>query len=156
MTGLAAVDDTAVEALRGIKFGTLVQVEVIRVRNAKHHRLYWAMCAKIANAVGLTPENVSDVLKLHTGHYTTIVTDRGTYKVPKSISFAAMDQVAFREFFDRCCEVICIEWLPHMTKAQVRTEVLQMMGIDWKEPSDEEQGRQAPQATADDLRADAT
>jgi hypothetical protein len=44
-----------------------------------------------------------------------------------------MDQDAFRVFFDKCCEAICFEWLPHMTGAQLRTEVLQMMGITWDE-----------------------
>lgn len=129
MNGLLPDDERATEALRGIKIGQTVAVEVTRPRNIQHHRLYWAMCSKIANAIDAEPENISDVLKLRTGHFVVVQTKTGPVHLPRSISFAKMDQPAFREFFERCCKVISTEWLPHMSAKQVQTEVLEMMGI---------------------------
>lgn len=133
MSGLVPDDDMAQDALNGIKPGTVVAVEVTRPRNIQHHRLYWAMCSKIAQAIDVEPENISDVLKLRTGHYVTVNTKSGPVHLPRSISFAKMDQAAFREFFERCAKVISMEWLPHMSAKQVQSEVLELLGITWSE-----------------------
>ena len=133
MNGLLPDDERATEALRGIKIGQTVAVEVTRPRNIQHHRLYWAMCSKIGNALDVEPENISDVLKLRTGHFVVVQTKSGPVHLPRSISFAKMDQAQFREFFERCCRVITAEWLPHMTAPQVQAEVLEMLGITWQE-----------------------
>jgi hypothetical protein len=129
--GLLPDNEQAVEALRGVKVGHHVAVEVSRPRNINHHRLYWALCTKIGNALDVEPENISDVLKLRTGHFTTVQTRTGPVHLPRSISFAAMDQTAFRDFFERCTKVITSEWVPHVKAEQLQTEVLEMMGIRW-------------------------
>lgn len=131
--GLQPEDDRASMSLRGVKVGEVVAVEVSRPRNLQHHRLYWAMVSKIAESIDVEPENISDVLKLRTGHFVVVQTKSGPVHLPRSISFAKMDQSQFREFFERCCRVITAEWLPHMTATQVQTEVLEMLGITWKE-----------------------
>ena len=131
MSGLTPdpTDERSAGALKGVKIGASVMVEVTRPRNIGHHRLYWAMCSKIASAIDADPENISDVLKLKTGHCVTVQTKDGPVQLPRSISFAAMDQASFREFFEKCCRVISMEWLPHMSAKQVQVEVLNMMGI---------------------------
>lgn len=135
MSGLAPdpTDERSAAALRGVKIGASVAVEVTRPRNIQHHRLYWAMCSKLAGSIDAEPENISDVLKIRTGHCVTIQTKSGPIQLPRSISFAAMDQAEFREFFERCCRVISMEWLPHMSAKQVQTDVLEMMGITWEQ-----------------------
>ena len=129
INGLLPDDERATEALRGIKIGQTVAVEVTRPRNIQHHRLYWAMCTKIGNALDVAPENISDVLKLRTGHFVVVHTKTGPVHLPRSISFAAMDQAAFREFFERCAKVISMEWLPHMKADEIRAQIEQMVGI---------------------------
>jgi hypothetical protein len=136
LAGLSPDDDAASEALRGVQIGQVVAVEISRPRNLQHHRLYWAMVGKIADAVDLPTEAVSDHLKCETGHCHTIKTKDGIRRYPKSISFAAMDQAAFREFFERCCRVISIEWLPHMSPTQIRAEIYEMMGLTWAEAAE--------------------
>jgi len=128
--GLSAADERSTLCLKGLKVGQLVQVEVTRPRNVQHHRLYWAMCQRIAdNVPGITSaEEVSDILKINTGHCTTIKGATQTYKLPKSIAFSSMSQDDFNTFFDRCCQVIATEWLRHLTGNQVRAELLDMMG----------------------------
>jgi len=129
MTGLISESDDGNAILRGIKIGQSVMVEVTKPRNIQHHRLYWALVAKIARSIDVEPDNVSDVLKLRTGHFSTVNTKSGPVQLPRSISFASMDQAAFTGFFERCCNVIATEWLPHMTAGQVQVEVLDMMGM---------------------------
>lgn len=135
MAGLAPdqTDERSIAALKGVKIGQAVMVEVTRPRNLQMHRLYWAMCSKIGGAIDVDAENISDVLKLRTGHYVTVTTKTGPVHLPRSISFAAMDQASFREFFEKCCRVISTEWLPHMSAKQVQSEVLEMMGITWEQ-----------------------
>ncbi len=127
--GLEPDDEMAQDALRGVTFGAVVAVEITRPRNLQHHRLYWALCTKIANAIDVTPENVSDVLKIATGHFTTVRGKTDTYRLPKSISFAKMDQAEFNAFFDRCCRVICEQWVNHMKAEALRDDVLRMVGV---------------------------
>jgi hypothetical protein len=149
LTGLQVVDDDL--ALRGVRIGTLVQVEVVRPRNLKHHRLYWAMIGRIADAIDEPRQAVHDHLCIVTGHYYELRVKGGIRLYPKSVSFASMDQAAFREHFDRCCRAICEEWLPHMTGPQLRKDVLQMMGISWKQKKDSEAlASEAPRAVSED------
>ncbi len=98
-------------AMTKVPFGQRIQVEAKRPRNAGHHRLYWALCARIGAAIDVDPENISDILKIETGHCTVVRTkSRGEIRLPKSISFAKMDQTAFDAFFERCVRVIQTEW----------------------------------------------
>lgn len=94
-----------------VPFGKPVHVQVRQPRNGSFHRLYWALCQRVADGVDADAENVSDALKIATGHYTLLKTKSyGELKLPKSISFAAMDQTAFSIFFERCVKVIYTEW----------------------------------------------
>lgn len=93
-------------AMGKIPFGKVVHVEVKQPRNSKHSRLYWTLCARMADALGCDREDISHILKVRTGHVRQIRTKRGVEEVPQSISFAKMDQEAFAKFFDKCVHVI--------------------------------------------------
>lgn len=80
-------------------------------RSGPQHRLYWSVVRRVASGVGLEPENVSDLLKLATGHYDAVQTKHyGEVKLPKSISFAAMGGAEFTQFFQKCLDTIFAEW----------------------------------------------
>lgn len=51
-------------------------------------------------------EDLLEWLKLEIGHYDLIQTPRGTIKRTRSISFSAMDQSKFEDFYKRCFTVI--------------------------------------------------
>lgn len=93
-----------------LAFGKVVQVEVKQPRNSKHLRLYWTLCHRIGDAIGVEAEDLSDVLKLRTGHVRVIKTSRGTETVPASIAFANMNQDEFSKFYERCITLITTEW----------------------------------------------
>jgi hypothetical protein len=108
---------------------SLVMVEAVAPRNAKQHRLYWAMCAKIADAIpgDYSAENISDLLKLRTGHSTILSTRTGEVSVPKSISFANMKDDEFQAFLDRCMTIVCRDLVPNLSETQARRELLEMI-----------------------------
>jgi hypothetical protein len=60
---------------------------------------------------GRDAEDISTVFKFATGHIEQIYSKTyGVIKVPRSISFAKLDETAFRKFFDACVDVALTEW----------------------------------------------
>lgn len=105
----ADVDSAAIFAR--LKFGKPLLCEVKEPRSGPAHRFYWALCQRVGNAVGISPDNVSDLLKLETGHCEIIKTRKyGEVRIPKSISYSRMEDAEFREFIDKCIVVIETEW----------------------------------------------
>lgn len=94
-----------------LPFAKPVRAEVKLPRNSAHHRLFWLLCTRIANAVGAEVETVSDILKIESGHCVIVGSAKyGEIRLPRSISFKAMDQTEFAKFFDRCLDVIVSNW----------------------------------------------
>lgn len=103
--------DEAICEMAKLPFGKTLRAEVKQPRNPRFHRLYWALCARIANGVGRDAEEISTVFKFATGHVGQIHSKTyGYIKVPRSISFAKLDNAGFREFFDHCVLVAFTEW----------------------------------------------
>lgn len=103
--------DESVAEFSKLPFSKPLRCEVKQPRNGGHHRQFWAVCARIANGTGTASENISDVLKIATGHYTSIRSKSyGEIRLPKSIAFHNMDETSFCEFFNRCMTVIFEEW----------------------------------------------
>jgi hypothetical protein len=141
-TGLAAGDAQAAEVLNAIKLGEVVRVDTVKERNVKQHRLFWVMCHALGEALGQPTKVVADALKLRTGHFTEVQTlDGELLRIPDSIAFNAMDQIAFNAFFNECCREVCAAWLPHMTPGKWRKDILQMMGIDWDDSNSDTPAR---------------
>jgi hypothetical protein len=108
---LVGADTDSVAVLGKLPFGKLLRCEVKEPRNAGHHRLFWATCQRIADAIGSNADTVCDVLKVETNHCTWVKTKtHGRIPFPKSISFAKMDQQAFETFWESCLNVIFNEW----------------------------------------------
>lgn len=103
--------DESIGVLARIPFGKTLRCDIKQPRNVRHHRLFFALCKRIADGIGSDPNNVRDVLTIAAGHYSLVKTKRhGDLKLPKSISFASMDQTQFTEFFERCVKTIYEEW----------------------------------------------
>ena len=126
---LRPADDNANRLLSKLKLGALVMVEIRRPRNAKHHRKWWVLVQLIAdNLEGHYPaERISDLIKVRIGHVTRIRTMSGVTELPKSISFASMDQTAFEDFYDRAIAYICSDLLPGLDRDDLTREVLALL-----------------------------
>jgi len=108
------------EMLR-IPEGEILHANVGARRNIRFHRMYWALCTYIAEALNAGPgkirwtqEMVSDRLKIATGRAQVIrlgKREAARYGCshaikPASISFAAMDETEFGDFVDECVRFV--------------------------------------------------
>jgi len=93
---------------RKLKIGEEYFVEIKRERNYEFHKKFFAL-------LNLAFENQEQynnfdhfraVMTLKAGFYETIITDKGTIFLPKSISFAKMDEIEFSEFYSKFVDVI--------------------------------------------------
>ncbi len=108
---LFADGDESISELLSLPFGKTLKAEIKQSRNVQFHRLYFALCKRIADGVGRDAEEISTVFKFATGHVDQIHSKTyGYIKIPKSISFAKLDETAFREFFNHCVQVALTEW----------------------------------------------
>ena len=125
LSSLRPADAIAEAAIHGLKQGEIVTVELVRPRNIQHHRKFFAMLQTILENQEYykSVEDLLDVCKLRIGHCRTITTARGDVKIPKSISFASMDQVAFDAFYNRACEWVLSEVIPGLQRQHLDEEV---------------------------------
>ena len=129
LSGLSPHNQAAHDLLAKHRIDELLTMDVMKPRNLGMHRLYWALCQKVSENMDgdFNAEVVSDVLKIRTGHVTVVKTTKGECFIPKSISFAAMDQIKFNEFFDRAIRVVCTDVLPGVNSDDLRAEVEAML-----------------------------
>lgn len=103
--------DESVAAMASVPFGKSLKAEIKMQRNVAFHRLFFALCKRIGDGVGVDAENIATIFKLATGHYTLVKSKRhGELKIPKSISFAKLDNISFTEFVNKCIRVAYEEW----------------------------------------------
>ena len=100
--GFVPASDTARRFAERVRIGDLVELEGRQPRNLAHHRKFWSLMTWTAeNAEGFeTAEQVCHTVKVLMGHCDFVPDGKGALvAVPKSISFAAMDQTAFDAFY---------------------------------------------------------
>ncbi len=130
LSGLAAHDDAGREVLRRIKLGTVVKAEILRPRNLKHHRQFFALLNLVWSSAGDWPsvEDLLVELKLKLGITKDVVVRESgeVVKILGSISFASMDQTAFDAFYNRAITALC-EIAGGIDEGMLRQEVLQQL-----------------------------
>lgn len=87
-----------------------LRCEVKQPRNGAHHRLFWTMCARIGQGIGESAEWVERAFKVATKYFDIYTYAGAEHLVLRSISYAEMDQIAFREWFEKCVQVAYEEW----------------------------------------------
>lgn len=117
--------------LRGIKQGDIVTINVKRPRNPYFHAKYFALLNLVLKNQEhyKSVEELLVVAKIATGHVDAIQTKRwGTVYLPKSISFAAMDESEFQEMYDRTMMWVFTDVIPGLSitgmDAEVEAELL--------------------------------
>lgn len=130
---LRPLDDTATEALRAFQEGEVVSIELPkRPRNVGHHRLFFALLNLVyENTEGrfVSVDHLLTAVKIGIGHADLIALRDGTeIWHPRSISFAKMDQLAFRQFWDKSVDWIIANVLP-VGKNELENEVFGLLGF---------------------------
>lgn len=118
-------DEEAEAVLRSIGQGELVSVEVKRPRNIRFHNKFFAMLKIILDNQELykSKTQLLDVCKIAIGHVEVIERKGIQYMKPKSISWAAMDETAFQDFYDRAVAWVAEEVVPGLRRQDLDEEV---------------------------------
>jgi Protein of unknown function (DUF1367) len=129
LSGLKPANRACEEELAKIKMGAFLSVEVKQPRHPRHLAKWWVLMGIIADNLpgNHSAEDVCQVLKIRIGHVTRIGTPKGIIEIPKSISFAAMDQTEFNAFWDRAVKCICEDIIPGLGKEELEAEVLSLL-----------------------------
>ena len=93
--------------------------------------MYFALLNLVFDAQDTYPtlDGLLDAIKIGLGHCDERTTlDGKLFMVPRSISFASMDQTQFSQFFDRTVNLIITHILPHTTKADLEERVFEVLG----------------------------
>src|SRR3990167_8862216 len=125
LKALYPIDEAGELAVRRMGQGDIVAVEVKRPRNVAFHRKFFAMLQLVLENQShyKSIDDILDVCKLRIGHVRTVETKQGQVMIPASISFAAMDDAAFADFYDRACHWVLTEVIPGLKRADLDGEV---------------------------------
>ena len=118
LKGMQPVDETGEEALRRFGLGETFSCEVKKPRNIQFHRKFFAMLNIIYKQQDYykSTDHLLAACKLSIGHFEVIRTKKDEYRLPMSISFAAMDDLQFANFYDRACKWVCEEVIPGLQR----------------------------------------
>lgn len=128
---LAASDAVGSEDISKIPLGEEVFVKITRPRNPRHHRLAFALLNVVFDAQDryATLDGMLDAIKVAVGHCDERTTlDGKLFIVPRSISFSAMDQTAFKQFYDKMLKVVLENILPHTHKEDLEQQIYNILG----------------------------
>ena len=127
---LAPVDDAGRATVAKLGKGEIVAITMRRPRNIGHHRKLFALLSLIHENQSRYPtvEDLLDAIKVHIGHCTTLkLKDGREVYVPKSISFANMDQSAFEQFWDRIVDVVTTQIIPGLSRVDLERELMDLV-----------------------------
>ena len=98
--GFRPFNTKAQDDMARVKLGDVVELKLTKVRNGGFHRLFFAMLRLISENSNphISEEQALYLAKVGAGRGQWIDTGRKELFAPGSISFAAMDQVAFDAF----------------------------------------------------------
>jgi hypothetical protein len=126
MGALRAMDAAGEEILADIPNNEIVRVQISRPRNPQHHRKWRALIAAIFPHQDTYPteDMLIAAIKVALGYGDTIkLPDGRQIIVPKSLSFAKLDQKGFDDFYERALALILGRILPGVGKAELEQEV---------------------------------
>lgn len=133
LNGFSPADDMSVETARRFKVGEIFKAEVVKPRSRKTLGRYWVLCQMILDNSDTfrSKEQVSDYLKIRTGHSTSIVSKSTgeIFHVANSIDFDSMCEAEFAELWQRVCDVVVQDILPGITQHEIEYEIGKIIGI---------------------------
>jgi Protein of unknown function (DUF1367) len=127
LNGLHPADDAAAEVVRGLGQGEIVRATVRKPRNVQFHRKFFALLQLVHESTDAWPtvDALLIDLKFRLGHVEPVQLSSGEIvRLPKSISFARMDDVEFHQFFNRAIRELC-EMAGGIAEDDLRQAVLQ-------------------------------
>lgn len=110
--GLRALNPVESEKLERLE-GRHVMATVKQPRNLVFHRKYFALLGTARSMIDAeyTEEQFRALCTVGAGHCDFVEGDKGLVAIPRSISFASMDQTEFERLYSDTLTFICQKWV---------------------------------------------
>ena len=127
---LEPIDPDGRKYVKRIQPGNLVTVDVRMPRNYKLFNKYWAFCSFVLfhTSKFQSVTQVSDFIKIGVGHCHRVETRSRVENLPLSISWAKMDDLEFEKFWNRVCDFVMAEFMPHVTQPELEAQLAEFVG----------------------------
>ena len=111
-----------------------VKAIITRPRNIMHHRKFFALLRLVALnmpehlAIYQNQDLLLNEVKIQLGHFEMFLSiDGNPYHRVKSISFGAMDEIEFKEFYNRTIDVVLTYFLKGNEDDELTKEVIEYL-----------------------------
>lgn len=128
---LVPLSQNDADALKRIKDEAIIYVDYKKPRNPLFQNKFMSMVRVVFDNQDKYQdiENVLSIIKVETGHYTSMFygnNDEYEIRIPKSIAFAAMDELKFDAFYHRAVAVCLTKFLPETSPAELEVYITQI------------------------------
>lgn len=133
-SGLIPLYDADYEEKRKLKIGEVYTVEIKKSRNYELHKKYFALinCAwqyqneKRQNHFKNSVEQFRKSVEISAGHCDTVysIKLKDWIDIPKSVSFAKMDEFEFRELYESVRNVLFSVFLMHISEQEFNQQLI--------------------------------
>lgn len=126
---LRPIDISSEEIVRGMA-GKEVKAVLTMPRNARHHRKYFALMNVVFDAQEYFKniDHMRKSIECELEFCDVIQLKDRVLTIPKSISFARMDQNEFEKLYDRTLDFIVEKVLPNIDRSDLVREVEEFLG----------------------------
>ena len=129
LNALMPADSMSEEIMRSLPRSVTLKATLTQGRNVAHHRKFFALLKLVLDNQEYF-QNIDELLyaiKLKLGYTIPIKLKDTTGYMPKSISFAKMDQREFTEFYERTLDFIAADVIPHIEREDIVKEMEEWM-----------------------------
>ena len=131
--GLVPLHDSDLDLKKRLRVGSVVRCKVSNPRNYEHHKKFFALVRLTFDNLPLPVvekwniRNEYDMLrrfKRDLGYFTNTINEYGEHEIEYlSISFAAMEQHEFEQFYNQCIDLVLFKYIKGIDKQDLITEI---------------------------------
>lgn len=131
--GLVPLHDSDLDLKKRLRVGSVVRCKVSNPRNYEHHKKFFALVRLTFDNLPLplvekwNIRNEYDMLrrfKRDLGYFTNTINECGEHEIEYlSISFAAMEQHEFEQFYNQCIDLVLFKYIKGIDKQDLITEI---------------------------------
>ena len=131
--GLVPLHDSDLDLKKRLRVGSVVRCKVSNPRNYEHHKKFFALVRLTFDNLPLplvekwNIRNEYDMLrrfKRDLGYFTNTINEYGEHEIEYlAISFAAMEQHEFEQFYNQCIDLVLFKYIKGIDKQDLITEI---------------------------------
>lgn len=133
-SGLIPMTDFDYDQKRTLKIGDVYKCKITKARNYQFHKLYFSLIAcsweylneATQNHYKNNIEQYRKSVEVSAGHCDNVfnIKLKAWVDIPKSISFEKLDEIAFKELYERVKDVIFLVFLKHISQEEFERNLI--------------------------------